>query len=217
MVLDKHRGIVDWIVVPLSRVFRNVNPNSLTWISFPFAIAAGVLYYLSDPASDNAWLLVFLALTMVGFTSLFDLLDGKVAKMYDKATKKGDYLDHVIDRFSDVVIFAGVAFSAWTDLRVGFFAMTGVLLTSYMGTQAQAMGMKRNYGGILGRADRLALLSIASAFDIIRLLLGYGFPSGWVVGSALDATMWWYAIAGNFTAVQRFYQGLRWFDRNAQG
>lgn len=215
MVLDKHRGIVDWLVVPLSRGMRNVNPNALTWISLPVAMAAGYVYWQSGPNPDARWMLP-LALALVGLTSLLDLLDGKIARMYDKMTKKGDYLDHVIDRFADVIIYGAVAFSAWTDLRVGFFAITGVLLTSYMGTQAQAVGIGRNYGGILGRADRLALLSTATAIDWILIMGGWKIPDALYVASALDAMMWWFAIVGNLTAVQRFAQGLRWFDRNPE-
>ena len=40
--------------------------------------------------------------------------------------------------------------------QIGVFALTGVLMSSYLGTQAQAVGVGRYYGGILGRADRRA-------------------------------------------------------------
>lgn len=212
MVLDRHRVVLDWLVVPLSRALRHVDPNTITWISFPFAILAGLFYYLSSP--EQVLFLLF-ALLAVIIASVLDLLDGKIATMFDKKTKKGDYLDHIIDRFSDVVIFTGVAFSVWTDIRIGFFALIGVLLTSYMGTQAQAVGIGRNYGGILGRADRLVLLLVATLFDYVRLLIGWEIPAAWFFGSGLDVVMWWYAVAGNLTAVQRFVQGLRWFDQEA--
>jgi archaetidylinositol phosphate synthase len=212
MVLDRHRAAVDWFIIPFSRAMRNVDPNTITWISFPFAIAAGILYWQSSPA--NAYFLL-LALAAVGIASILDLMDGKIAQLYNKQTKKGDYLDHVIDRFSDVVIFTGVAFSVWTDLRVGFFALIGILLTSYMGTQAQAVGIGRNYGGILGRADRLVILLFVSLFDYVRIVIGWDFPTTWFIHSGLDAMLWWYAIAGIFTAVQRFAQGLRWFDKGS--
>ena len=45
--------------------------------------------------------------------------------------------------------------------------MTGVLMSSYLGTQAQAVGLKRNYGGILGRADRLVLLMVFGAVEVV--------------------------------------------------
>ncbi len=38
--------------------------------------------------------------------------------------------------------------------QIGVFALTGVLMASYLGTQAQAVGVGRYYGGLLGRSDR---------------------------------------------------------------
>jgi archaetidylinositol phosphate synthase len=213
MVLDKRRGWADWIVSPLAHMLRHVDPNTITWVSFPFSIAAGVLYYLSGAQEPvlAAWLL-FAALVAVGLSSLLDLLDGKVATTYGKTSTKGDYLDHVIDRFSDVLLFGGIALSGWVDIRLGFVAVVAMLLTSYLGTQAQAVGGRRNYGGILGRADRLAVLSLATALDTVRLLVGWEVPPVLLVSSALELMMWYVAAAGIITVVQRFYQGLRSLD-----
>lgn len=213
MVLDTRRGWADWIVNPMARALREVDPNTITWFSFPFSLAAGILFYLSGPGqARSAWLL-FGALAAVGLNSLLDLVDGKVATMFDKTSAKGDYLDHVMDRFSDVFFFGGVALSGWVDLRLGFLAVVAILLVSYLGTQAQAVGSKRNYGGILGRADRLAVLSIATAIDIIRLLAGWEIPEAWLFSSALQLMMVYVAVAAVVTVVQRFVQGLRSLSR----
>jgi CDP-diacylglycerol--glycerol-3-phosphate 3-phosphatidyltransferase/archaetidylinositol phosphate synthase len=47
---------------------------------------------------------------------------------------------------------------------IGVAAVVGTLLTSYLGVQAQAVGVGRYYGGILGRADRLVIIMLASIF-----------------------------------------------------
>lgn len=214
MVLDKRRGWADFVVGPMARSLRNVDPNTITWVSFPFSVAAGVLYYFSGPAllmTTAAWLLMG-ALLCLGMSSLLDLVDGKVATTYNKTSRKGDYLDHVIDRFSDVFLFGGVALSAWVDLRLGLVAVVAMLLVSYLGTQAQAVGGRRNYGGMLGRADRLAVLAVATLVDAVRLFVGWGVPDSLLVGSALELMMWYMAVAGVVTVVQRFYQGLKSLD-----
>ena len=93
---------------------------------------------------------------------------------------------------------------AWA---IGVFAMTGVLMSSYLGTQAQAVGLKRNYGGILGRADRLVLLMVFGAVEVV-------FPSPLFLGlPALGWLLVIFGVFGHVTAVQRFVSG--WRELNA--
>jgi archaetidylinositol phosphate synthase len=94
----------------------------------------------------------------VFLTALLDALDGIVARMRDMVTKQGDLVDHTLDRIADVIILGGIALGPLVNERAGFAALLGVLLLSYMGTQAQAVGAGRVYSGLLGRADRLVLL-----------------------------------------------------------
>jgi archaetidylinositol phosphate synthase len=70
-------------------------------------------------------------------------------------------------------------------------------MTSYLGTQAQAVGLDRVYAGVLGRADRLALsglIGFAAAFVTTEF---YGLS---VVGWLLVV----FAVVGHVTALQRF-------------
>ena len=88
--------------------------------------------------------------------------------------------------------------------------MIGVLLTSYMGTQAQAVGYKRVYAGLLGRADRLALLMIVPLLQHIALRLSFQLPYEITV---LEAMLIYFAVMGNLTALQRFYSTMHWFNQ----
>ena len=63
-------------------------------------------------------------------------------------------LDHVFDRYSDIFIVLGMAFSIYGNVYLGLFAIIGILHTSYMGTQSQALGLKRNYSGIAEEYNR---------------------------------------------------------------
>ena len=136
--------------------------------------------------------------------ALLDALDGKVAKATGRASARGDFLDHVLDRYADVFVLGGIAFSPYCPPSLGFLAVVGVLLTSYVGTQAQALGLGRHYGGVLGRADRLVILIAALALRAAadpagRVLLGFGAASFTVLGWAIAAI----AVLAHFTAVQR--------------
>src|SRR5205807_1803011 len=129
--------------------------NLLTATSLVFAIVAALAFGFADPS--RRWLFLVGAAAVM-LNAIMDGLDGRLARITNTATKRGDYLDHVVDRYADVAILLGLALSPLGNLLWGLLAIVGTLLTSYMGTQAQAMGLGRDYGGWLGRADRLVLL-----------------------------------------------------------
>ncbi len=192
MVLDKYRNIGDKLLEPFARPMKQINPNLLSILAFIFAVLAGLFFWLTNfckSALLSASLLVFTS-------SFFDALDGKVAKLFGKETKKGDFLDHVLDRYADVFIIGGITLSSYCNPIIGLFAIVGVLLTSYLGTQAQAVGIGRYYGGMLGRADRLVILIIAPLLQFMFLGKIWYF-------SILEWMMIYFAVFGNVTAVQR--------------
>jgi archaetidylinositol phosphate synthase len=81
--------------------------------------------------------------------------------------------------------------------QIGVLALTGVLMSSYLGTQAQAVGVGRYYGGLLGRADRLVLILVVGIIDILLPMSWYGLSwFGWLFVL--------FGIFGHVTAFQRF-------------
>ena len=140
---------------------------------------------------------------MVAANGLLDALDGMIARLRATDSKRGDFVDHVIDRYADVFILAGVALSIHCSVFVGLFAIIGVMLSSYMGTQAQALGLRREYRGILGRADRLALLILIPIVQYLLMLAGADFAEDLLGYSLIGWMMIYFGIAGNVTAVQR--------------
>ncbi len=199
MVLDRYRAFADRLIVPVATRLIRVNPNSVSWVGFFAATGAGISFFLGGgPFLGFALLLILVS-------SYLDALDGKIAKLAGKASARGDFLDHVLDRYSDVIMLGGVAFDAmYCHLWVGTLALLGVLLTSYMGTQAQAVGQGRAYGGILGRADRLVLLFLGGLIQwIVAPSGGIVFGAGALTFGPLEWFMVLFAVLGHATAVQR--------------
>ena len=200
MVLDEYRNKADVVLNPLAKSLKSVEPNMISWLGLILAFFSGLILYLSY---EIHYLLLFGG-ALVLLSGLFDALDGKVAKMVGKASPKGDYLDHVFDRYADVFMIGGVAVSSWCNPYIGILALVGVLLTSYMGTQAQAVGAPRLYAGLLGRADRVVLMTIFPVLQFILLYGGTGSIS--ILGfelTLMEIMMLWFGIIGNLTAAQR--------------
>ncbi|MFO7678105.1 MAG: CDP-alcohol phosphatidyltransferase family protein [Thermoplasmatota archaeon] len=210
MVLDRKRESVDPILSVVAQYFIRINPDVLTWLALFFAFISGSFFYFSSAEFELVNYYLFIAAFFVFLNGLFDAVDGKVAKMTDKATLRGDFLDHALDRYADVFIIGGIALSSWCRPSIGLLAIVGVLLTSYMGTQAQAIGCKRDYSGLLGRADRLVLLMVLPVVQHIWLRFTYDFPFEITV---LEWVLIYFAIMGNITALQRFYSTLKWFKK----
>jgi len=210
MVLDNQRKNVDPILNSIAKRFIKINPNGLSWLSVFFAFLAGLFFYLSSPDKELINFYLYGAVIFVFLNGLFDAIDGKVAKLSKKTSKRGDFLDHALDRYADVFIVGGLALGPWCRYQsIGLLAIIGVLLTSYMGTQAQAVGYKRDYSGLLGRADRLVLLMIAPIIQHILLFYSnFTFPFDFYL---LEWVLIYFAVMGNITAVQRFYSTLNFF------
>jgi len=211
MVLDGQRKRIDPILSVIAKRFSKVNPDALTWIALLFAFFAGMLFYFSSPEQELSNYYLFFAAFFVFMNGLLDAIDGKVAKLADKTSRRGDFLDHALDRYGDVLILGGLVLSPWCQYpSIGLLAIVGMLLTSYMGTQSQAIGYKRNYSGLLGRADRLALLMIAPTIQ--HILLYYAIQMPWNF-NLLEWVLIYFAVMGNITAVQRFYSTFQWLKK----
>lgn len=206
MVLDKRRKEADVVLEPIARRMLRVNPDAISAVALALSILAGIVMYFS---SEPGWeYFLILASFIIAASSLLDALDGKVAKITGKAGIRGDFLDHVADRYADIFIMVGVILSAYCGWIIGIFALTGVFMTSYMGTQAQAVGVKRDYGGFLGRADRLALLILVpiiqwGLMEFWDMTVLWTVPYFEITLTPMEMMMVWFGIAGHATALSR--------------
>ncbi|QAU12049.1 CDP-alcohol phosphatidyltransferase family protein [Halorubrum sp. BOL3-1] len=193
MTLDRYRSVADRLLGPwVSAADRlGLSPDQVSVIAFLVAVAAaGAFAAGSAPFYAAGALLV----TLNGW---LDLVDGALARRQGVASDGGDFLDHVLDRYADVAVIAGLT-AGIEAYALGFAAVTGVLLTSYLGTQIQAVGIGREYGGLLGRADRLALMGIVGVVAAV-------YPAPIVAGlNAVGLLLALFAVVGHLTAVQRF-------------
>ncbi|WP_318569695.1 CDP-alcohol phosphatidyltransferase family protein [Salinigranum marinum] len=194
MTLDRFRPLADRALGPFVTAADAVglSPNGVSVIAFVVAVLAGGAFYA---ASSLAYVVGAVCVFLNGW---LDLVDGALAREQEVASDAGDFLDHVLDRYADIVIIAGLA-AGVGRYGLGFAAVTGVVMTSYLGTQIQAVGLGRAYGGLVGRADRLALVGLAT-------VVGAVVPGPLVAGlSVIGLLLAFFAVVGHLTALQRFW------------
>ena len=195
MTLDVYRGPMGRMLSPLALLLyrHGVSANQLSVISLVSAIVAGAAFYGQ---------VLPLAIVALACNALFDALDGCLARSSNSESRQGDLIDHVGDRYSDIFIFGGITLGGYVAWQIGLVAILGVIMTSYLGTQAQALGVGRNYRGLLGRADRLVLVFFVALLNLI-------FPANIIWFPLLGWMMVFVAIVSNITALQRFYLSYR--------
>jgi CDP-diacylglycerol---glycerol-3-phosphate 3-phosphatidyltransferase len=146
--------------------FFRLTPNILTITGvFLNAIVAYVL------VEGRFFLAGWLYLTV----SMTDLLDGILARQKNMATPFGGFLDSVMDRFGDAVIFTGLLLHyAFIQnipcILITLAALIGALITSYTRARAEVLIPKCKVG-FMERPERVFLLAIGLIFDRVPICL----------------------------------------------
>ncbi|HLY08928.1 MAG TPA: CDP-alcohol phosphatidyltransferase family protein [Planctomycetota bacterium] len=113
----------------------------------------------------------------------FNMLDGMVALAADQAGPTGEIFNDLPDRISDLLIFIGVAHSGLCTPLIAYWAAILALLTAYVGTLGQAVGARREYGGIMSKPWRMVALH-AGAWGAFAA--GPGIPIlDWTCGAVI--------------------------------
>lgn len=196
MTLDRLRPLATRALRPFVRGAKRLgfSPDGVSVIAFVFAVLAAVGFYQGSPLGYG------LGALFVFLNGWLDLLDGALARELDVDSPGGDLLDHVLDRYADVIVVGGLA-AGIEQYALGFLAVTGVLLTSYLGTQIEAVGLQREYGGLLGRADRLALIGLTGFAMVVVPPIGGLTLVAWLLVL--------FTVVGHLTALQRFWGAFR--------
>jgi archaetidylinositol phosphate synthase len=198
MTLDQYRDLADRLLGPFVAAADRLGltPDGVSLIAFGFALAAGGAFAVATPV----WYALGGAFVLAN--GWLDLVDGALARAQGVDGSGGDLLDHVLDRYADIAMLVGLA-AGIDAYALGLAAVTGVLMTSYLGTQIQAVGLGREYGGLVGRADRLALIGIVGVVAAITLAVP-AVPSRFLGVSAVGWLLVFFAVVGHLTALQRF-------------
>jgi phosphatidylglycerophosphate synthase len=95
------------------------------------------------------------------------MLDGMIAVAANKASRRGEILNDLPDRISDIIIFVGVAHSGLMNLLIGYWAAIFAVLTAYVGLLGQALGGQREFGGMMSKPWRMVTLSIGAGLTFL--------------------------------------------------
>jgi CDP-diacylglycerol--glycerol-3-phosphate 3-phosphatidyltransferase len=177
------------ILDALVRTLAHVSADVLTMTGLALtAVAAGFFAMAGGPGWVNPWLLKVGGLVAL-VASIFDMLDGRVARLRGRGTQFGAYLDSTMDRYSDMLLYLGLLVLYARLERTGLMVLVwmaafGGFMTSYARARAESL-IPRCPVGLMERPERVVLI-IAGA-----------------ILNRMVAVLWVIAILSNVTAIQR--------------
>jgi CDP-diacylglycerol--glycerol-3-phosphate 3-phosphatidyltransferase len=126
-----------------------------------------------------ATLVIFDHLIYAGIVFLvagaFDMLDGALARLAQKVTPFGAFLDSTLDRVSEGVVFAAIGYllaveGREIDVALVVLALLGSILVSYTRARAEALGVECKVG-LMSRPERIILIAIGLFFDVLPYVI----------------------------------------------
>ena len=175
-----------------------LSPNAITIVALLLNAIAAWLFY------ERQFLA---ALLFVAVGGLADAFDGIVARVQEKSSRYGDFLDHTCDRASDLLLVIGWLLGNRVRPEIAMAVVLAVMLNGYIGTQIEATWGTRNYES-MGRGEfvlALIVLPIAS-----HILIDNGWsalaPAGLLVAEWMSLALLLFAILG---IAQRIALALR--------
>ncbi len=182
MISARLGHMLDKPLTPLAQhiTLTGITPNLLTITGFIVSIAASASFISKTPK---------LAGILILLSGGFDLLDGVVARISGKVTAFGAFLDSLLDRYSDAILFLGIGiYLIDNSFNVLLTALVfiGTFLISYVRARAEGLGLTCNVG-IMERPERIILLALGGIFNI------------------LVPVLWILLIFTHFTVLQRIY------------
>ena len=167
-----------------------LSPNMLTVIGFLLNFPAAIVLGLG-----GNW---FWGGVLVLVAGSFDMLDGAVAKVTNKTSTFGAFLDSTLDRCGEAVVFGGLLYYYQSSPANGqhgeallvYVSVVGSLMVSYTKARAEGLNIQSKGVGLLPRPDRVLLVAFGAILTT------------WVDWAMLVA-LWILAVGTTYTTIQR--------------
>ena len=157
-----------------------VNPNFLTFIGFGINLLAAYLFAYGYFRWAGGTIIL---------AGIFDMADGRVARLEGRVTPFGGFYDSVMDRYSDLCLLIGLLIyygriNRFFYVSLVAVAMIGSVMVSYSRARAENV-IPSCKVGFLERPERVVLIIIGALFD------------------RMAPVLWLIAVLSNLTVIHR--------------
>ena len=175
-----------------------ITPNMVTTIGFVGNVVAAFLFIhasqLTPISIGFSWIGWGGAILL--FSGLFDMMDGRLARLGNMSTTFGAFWDSTLDRYSELFSLFGItlylmtASGIWAGV-ITFLALVGSIMVSYVRARAEGLGIECKVG-LMQRPERVVVTALAA------IITGMTSNLWWLIGG-----MALIAVLANITAFWR--------------
>lgn len=175
-----------------------ITPNMVTTIGFVGNVFAAFLFIhasqLTPLSMGFSWIGWGGAILL--FSGLFDMMDGRLARLGNMSTTFGAFWDSTLDRYSELFSLFGItlylmtASGIWAGV-ITFLALVGSIMVSYVRARAEGLGIECKVG-LMQRPERVVVTALAA------IITGMTSNLWWLIGG-----MTLIAVLANITAFWR--------------
>lgn len=200
---------VNWLIK------SGITPNMVTTIGFLGNLAAAILIayagYKASGSYDVSYGLITLSGVLIIAFSLFDMLDGQVARLGNMVSTFGAMYDSVLDRYCELFTVGAISYyliciGMPVGALIAFVALVGSIMVSYVRARAEGLGIECKIG-FLQRPERVVITAVAALATGIagQLCDTYDFNPNII----LIVAMGFIAVFANITAFARLSHSRR--------
>jgi archaetidylinositol phosphate synthase len=162
-VLDRVRRRLDSYLGMIGSAFSVLAPSPTAWtiVGLGASVLAGLAFAGAGPGGE------FLGGALILVAGWFDVVDGAVARVTGRVSKRGAFLDSTLDRVSEVAVFMGILAGGRANPTAVVLALSASLLVSYTRAKGDALGVSLSGVGVGERSERLLILAISSLAGVL--------------------------------------------------
>lgn len=165
---DFLQKIIYVIITPVIKGMIRIGftPNLVTTIGFVLNIAATIMLLYAAGKMTGSTSIVGWSGAVILFAGLFDMMDGRLARIGNMSSMFGALWDSTLDRYSELFTLFGIAMylilNSWvTGGVLTFLAMVGSVMVSYVRARAEGLGIECKVG-LMQRPERVVLTSLGA-------------------------------------------------------
>jgi archaetidylinositol phosphate synthase len=187
------------ILQPLAGKLGWLHPDIVSY--FAVVVTAATAWCFYDSANHPVLLIIAILLILLRMT--LNTLDGVMAIRRGNLSLKGEIVNALPDRYSDILMVAGIALSPLCRNWLGIVALSTMFLVSYSGMLGKALTVSWQHHGPMGKVERMVLVMVFALVQFVVLPEKQTVQWFGIQATPVEWSMGIMTVLGQYTILRR--------------